>query len=61
MPITPVPDAGNAIPQAKRRSLLLAAAATVLPAGASAQAAWPSRPVRVIVPFPPSEIGRAHV
>ncbi|MBS7788976.1 tripartite tricarboxylate transporter substrate binding protein [Roseococcus sp. SDR] len=32
---------------------LLPAAATLLPAAASAQAAWPSRPMRIIVPFPP--------
>ncbi|HOB95542.1 MAG TPA: tripartite tricarboxylate transporter substrate binding protein [Aquabacterium sp.] len=38
-----------------RRQLLLAAAAgTVLGHGpAAAQAAWPNRPVRVVVPFPP--------
>src|SRR5262245_53102878 len=32
---------------------LLAAAAMVVPAVAAAQADWPSRPVRVIVPYPP--------
>src|SRR5262245_60109245 len=40
----------------KRRSFLLSAAAAVsasaLPRGASAQA-YPSRPIRIIVPFPP--------
>jgi tripartite-type tricarboxylate transporter receptor subunit TctC len=36
-----------------RRAALLAAAAAALPAPAFAQAAWPSRPIRVIVSFPP--------
>jgi tripartite-type tricarboxylate transporter receptor subunit TctC len=34
------------------RRALLAAPALALPAAASAQAPWPDRPVRVIVPFP---------
>jgi tripartite-type tricarboxylate transporter receptor subunit TctC len=36
-----------------RRALLLTAAAAALPAPALAQAPWPSRPIRVIVSFPP--------
>lgn len=42
------------LPQPGRRSLLLGAAAgALLPAAVRAQPAWPSRPVRVICPFPP--------
>ena len=41
-----------------RRSVLTCAAATVaapfLPRTASAQTAWPSRPVQVMVPYPPA-------
>jgi len=36
----------------KRRNLLAAAAALASPARARAQA-WPARPVRIIVPWPP--------
>jgi tripartite-type tricarboxylate transporter receptor subunit TctC len=40
------------MPQPLRRSLLLAACAGVLPLGVLAQQAYPSRPVRLVVPFP---------
>ena len=36
-----------------RRSLLAATAATLLAGSAMAQAAWPSKPINFIVPFPP--------
>jgi tripartite-type tricarboxylate transporter receptor subunit TctC len=34
-------------------AMLIAAAAAALPVSASAQTTWPTRPVRLIVPFPP--------
>lgn len=37
----------------KRRALLLGAAALALGARVSRAQAWPSRPIRIIVPFPP--------
>ena len=36
----------------RRRAILAAAALPLLPAAARAQADWPNRPVRIIVPFP---------
>lgn len=36
-----------------RRSLVALATALALPAGALAQGAWPSKPVRIVVPFAP--------
>ncbi len=36
-----------------RRALLAAAGAAALPLPAFAQAAWPNRPIRAIVSFPP--------
>ena len=37
----------------RRRHLLALAGSALLPAAVLAQAAWPSKPVRIIVPFPP--------
>jgi tripartite-type tricarboxylate transporter receptor subunit TctC len=40
------------MPSPTRRELLtLAAAASLLPLGATAQTAWPTKPVRIVVPF----------
>ena len=44
------------------KSICGALAVTVLTAaGAACAQNWPSKPIRFIVPFPPGEIGRAHV
>jgi tripartite-type tricarboxylate transporter receptor subunit TctC len=40
--------------QVSRRTLLAGMAATPFVSGASAQAAWPNRPVSVMVPYPPA-------
>lgn len=39
----------------RRRALSLGLAAPLIASGARAQGTWPSRPVRVIVPFPPGQ------
>src|SRR5437773_716306 len=43
----------HAMPMLSRRHLLALAGSAGLPAISPAQTAWPTRPVRIVVPFPP--------
>lgn len=64
LPQDPLAQATQALPGPSRRHLLgglaAAAGASLLPGMAQAQGSWPSRPVRVVVPFPPGGLTDAY-